>query len=243
MRLLGYWDKKSDLSARSISSRSCRSLGDCSTRSATPPATSCSSFSLGGTRTLHRRGTATVDIIAGATGQNSTTPRAGQLAGVAEPLWSFTAHDSEQMHAVETRGPHSFEYLGSFRSGSQIQGGFEFPIFGDSYFTGSGAQIGPYEIINGRAFDPPRPGYFRPSIVVRCANIDGEYRPSLERTDTSRYHGGDLADEIAALISLALAVRMQAGSVNRQFGSFSSPGQPIGWDQKPWPEAGEAARG
>jgi hypothetical protein len=137
---------------------------------------------------------------------------------------------------TEPRGPHSFEYLKSFRNGSRLEGGFEFPIFGDAYFTGYGAQLGPYEIINAGAIEH-RPGYFRPCIVVRCSAISGEYQPSLERTDTSRYHGGSLTDEIAALISLSLGVRMQAGDVNREFYTFSSPGRPIGWHLKPWPES------
>lgn len=135
-----------------------------------------------------------------------------------------------------TRGPHSYEYVKSFKAGSRLDGGFELPIFSDAYFTGMGAEIGPYNVINAGAFEH-RPGYFRPCIVLRCSAISSEYQPSLQRTDTSRYHGGALSDEIAALISLILGVRMQAGEVNRELDNFSSPGRPIALGLKPWPES------
>ena len=140
------------------------------------------------------------------------------------------------MIPTDERGPHSYEYLKSFRSGLQVNGGFECPFFSDAYFTGYGVEVGPYELINAGAIEH-RPGYFRPAIVLRCAAVSGDYRPSLERTDTSRYHGGMLTDEIAALVSLCLGVRMQAGAANREFDTFSSPGRPIAWDLKPWPES------
>jgi hypothetical protein len=141
------------------------------------------------------------------------------------------------MPSTEPRGPHCYEYLRSFRSGSQTEGGFEFALFGDSYFTGWDAVLGPYHVLNYGAFTDHRPGYFRPCVLVRCSAISAEYRPSFERTDTSRFHGGMLTDEIAALISLILGVRLQAGKVDREFYNFASPGMAIGRELKPWPES------
>jgi hypothetical protein len=135
-----------------------------------------------------------------------------------------------------TRGPHSYEYLKSFKNGSQLEGGFELPLFSDAYFTGWMAEVGPYEVINTGALEH-RPGYFRPCLVLRCAAISNEYRASLEKTDTSRYHGGGLGDELAALLSLILGVRLQAGAVNREFDSFVSTGRPVNLELKPWPES------
>jgi hypothetical protein len=42
----------------------------------------------------------------------------------------------------------------------------------------------------------------------------GEFK---NKTDTSRYHGGDLADELAALISLTLGICPKAGGERRIF--------------------------
>lgn len=50
----------------------------------------------------------------------------------------------------------------------------------------------------------------------------------LEKTDDSAYHGGNLDDEIAALLSLLLGIRLMKGSVTREFGSRIDPrGLPV----------------
>jgi hypothetical protein len=82
-----------------------------------------------------------------------------------------------------------------------------------------------------------RPGYFRPAVILRCLtpelNVLG--RSHINETDTSRYHGGEFVDEVAALVSLALGMRLQAGGINRQFDDVNSPGRPIGWQWEPPP--------
>lgn len=55
-----------------------------------------------------------------------------------------------------------------------------------------------------------------PSIVLRTANhLASDYEVSWEKTEMTGYHGGDQSDEIAALVSLALGMRLQAGGLTR----------------------------
>lgn len=50
----------------------------------------------------------------------------------------------------------------------------------------------------------------------------------MTKTDDRRYHGGDLADEIASIISLCLGIRLKSGDANRIFGTGGDPkGIPI----------------
>jgi hypothetical protein len=53
----------------------------------------------------------------------------------------------------------------------------------------------------------------------------------MSRTDQAQYHGGNLADELAALASLILGVRMKAGGITREFvPSGDAKGRPVAWD-------------
>ena len=60
--------------------------------------------------------------------------------------------------------------------------------------------------------------------------------PDMSRTDESLYHGGDLVDEVAALASLALGIRLVSGGVSREFGMDNDPyGRPCEWAREPKP--------
>lgn len=105
-------------------------------------------------------------------------------------------------------------------SGDELQLTEEFPLFSDSSFTGeiTSGELGPYSILNTvpveRAF-----GVMRPALVLR---VDGHLDPvaasgfDSDREDDT-YHGGTLADEIAALVSLGCGVRAWAGGSTRTF--------------------------
>ena len=45
----------------------------------------------------------------------------------------------------------------------------------------------------------------------------------MTKTDTSQYHGGWLVDEIAALLSLCLGIRIKAGGQTRIFEEGKDP--------------------
>ncbi|HTD36268.1 MAG TPA: hypothetical protein VK669_02045 [Candidatus Limnocylindrales bacterium] len=130
-------------------------------------------------------------------------------------------------------GPACYEYLKAFRENSSI-GAFEAPLFTDATVIGE-YMSGPYILLNPVAANS-RPGYFRPAIVLRIEAVPTNVRMPMDATDTSRYHGGGLIDEVAALVSLSLGMRLRAGAVDREFG-LADRGRPIAFQLEPWPES------
>jgi hypothetical protein len=58
---------------------------------------------------------------------------------------------------------------------------------------------------------------------------------ALDKVSSSNYHGGGLADEIAAILSLLFGCRIQAGRLSREFSSDNLLGQPMFLYEKPEP--------
>jgi hypothetical protein len=114
---------------------------------------------------------------------------------------------------------------------------YEFPLFSDAWFTGEiPSGLGPYAFLNlinvRRRF-----GLARPAVVLRVEmHLSSDELPDMSKTDHGQYHGGTFADEIAAVGSLLLGVRLKAGGVSRVFEAKGDPrGRPIAWDQQPEP--------
>jgi hypothetical protein len=98
----------------------------------------------------------------------------------------------------------------------------EFPLFTDAWIDGE-INLGPYGFLNARA--SPTAGTVRPGIVLRYA-IHKEFDYSdLKKTDAEQYHGGTVQEELAALASLAMGIRLRAGMMTR---SFEPGGDPLG---------------
>ena len=56
-------------------------------------------------------------------------------------------------------------------------------------------------------------GRLNPSITLRVA-IHSEFEhPPTDKSNTRLYHGGRLCDEVAALFSLSLGIRLKAGPI------------------------------
>lgn len=102
----------------------------------------------------------------------------------------------------------------------------EFPLFSDSYITGEiNDDRGPYQFLNLIPY-VNGPGVINESIMLRVAwFIDGRGIYGV-KTDYSKYHGGWANDEIAALASLRLGIRLKAGEEVRRFGSYNT--DPLG---------------
>jgi hypothetical protein len=60
-------------------------------------------------------------------------------------------------------------------------------------------------------------------IDVHIRKDDYAHLADLEKTDDAAYHGGDLNDEIAALLSLLLGIRLMPGSITREFSHGFDP--------------------
>lgn len=111
-------------------------------------------------------------------------------------------------------------------SGKPWQHIFEYPLFSDSQFIGEITEgLGPYQIINNLAMMSRGP-----ALTLRIQQHLEFQTPQMQVTQDEHYHGGSESDELAALLSLCLGVRLKAGSASRLFSRNSDPmGRPIGW--------------
>jgi hypothetical protein len=126
--------------------------------------------------------------------------------------------------------------------GKPCQETVEALLFTDTWITGEIPEVGPYALLNTIAHANIHPGrILRPAVVMRVAHhydpaTDAAYLSPMEN-DFEHYHGGDYLDEMAALASLFLGVRMKAGSVNREFrGGQDRFGRPVQFGGKPDPQ-------
>lgn len=102
----------------------------------------------------------------------------------------------------------------------------EYPLFSDSNITGQvNDELSPYNFLN--LISPLNsPGIINESIMLRLAWFINENGGHGVKTDYSKYHGGWATDEIAALASLRLGIRLKAGDQVRIFGAYSN--DPLG---------------
>ena len=113
----------------------------------------------------------------------------------------------------------------------------EYPFYSDAHITGEFREgLGPYSFLNTV---PGRDGLgiVNAPIVLRAAIHLPDYQPPDKwKTDESLYHGGRWEDELAALTSVALGIRIHAGGISREFEPGQDPyGQPCEWQYEPKP--------
>ncbi|MBF2087822.1 MAG: hypothetical protein IGR80_02570 [Synechococcales cyanobacterium K44_A2020_017] len=106
----------------------------------------------------------------------------------------------------------------------------EIELFSDACFRNTEVEHGPYLVMNAEPFPPIEPRQsMHGRLILRCEHyLDSSQDPTIHprNTDTSRYHGGTLRDEIAALCSLCMGVRLKAGGVVREFSYGNKYGKP-----------------
>lgn len=136
------------------------------------------------------------------------------------------------------RGPAAWRHAAAF-NGAEHRARVEVMLYGDNIITAQLLEgIGPYQFLNPVAAgrQPPFP------IVVLRAVLDADdggpvallENNEIAPTDVSTYHGGDLFDEIAALVSLTLGVRCRPGGITRKWGVEDDPlGRPYEYDHRP----------
>jgi hypothetical protein len=126
----------------------------------------------------------------------------------------------------------SFENWKAFLEKKPTGYAYEIPLYSDAtlgFFDRLSA--GPYHFLRSSPSNTCEEP-FRTVMVMRV-NVhirqEGfESLADLEKTDDSAYHGGDPDDEIAALLSLLLGIRLMKGSVTREFDSRYDPrGTPV----------------
>ncbi len=113
----------------------------------------------------------------------------------------------------------------------------EILLYSDVNFVADAKDVGPYSFLNALAFGGIRAeSKLKPSIALRFQHCIPNSRPDMSSSSFNHYHGGTEFDEIAAVTSLELGCRIQAGPVTRRFEPDGDPlGQPwqIEFDQIP----------
>ncbi|MBM7843784.1 hypothetical protein [Herpetosiphon giganteus] len=125
-------------------------------------------------------------------------------------------------------GPISYRNWKYALSNFPKTGGFEFPLFTDAHITSQLTDgIGPYKLINTIAIG--RSKATRPSIILRTDIHINEPLPDMNKTNIDAYHSGYFQDEITALVSLCMGIRLKAGGETREFESDDLIGRPIAY--------------
>ena len=135
-------------------------------------------------------------------------------------------------------GPPIYENWRAFDEHSPKLASFEYPFFTDARIVGADADFGPFKLFNPLAPEGPTETA-RPALVLRYhlfINMMMYHERASENTDVNLYHGGQVTDEVAALISLTSAMRLKAGGESRRFEGEDLAGRPIAIDPRKEPQ-------
>lgn len=116
------------------------------------------------------------------------------------------------------------ENLIAFKSAGDQQGPTaEYPIYSDRSLVGeTNITQSPYQLHNAVFIEGQgRVGITAVLRLTSCLAYQGG--TSTERSDVATYHGGWLPDEVAALSSLILGIRLKSGPANRIFNQIVDP--------------------
>jgi hypothetical protein len=149
-------------------------------------------------------------------------------------------------------GPWGYQNWRAFLSGLPEQSAQEHIVFSDAHLTGHyRTSDSPFQLINMIALPDDRV-LSRPAAVLRSSihldlstdtissglvELSAAYEKSKNEgkkapsSDVSRFHGGHMQDEIAAIASLALGIRLSAGGLSREFRGDDPRGTPVAYEK------------
>lgn len=122
------------------------------------------------------------------------------------------------------KGPLAYANWKAAEAGIPSSRAVEFPLFTDALIVGEmPSGLGPYQIFNNLSVTKRQP--FAPFLTLRVEYHLGDQGMLMDKdkTDTESYHGGLLSDEIAALVSLCLGIRLKSGGRTRWFEPGADP--------------------
>jgi hypothetical protein len=119
--------------------------------------------------------------------------------------------------------PQSWSNWNAFLGGAKPTCAEEFELYSDSIIHGAERDFGPYRVINLMVGLRRETAIARPVVTLRIGHVTTA-NPRPEDAE----HGGRHPDEIAALISLLLGVRLQAGGSRRFFAFANQDRDPLG---------------
>lgn len=138
-------------------------------------------------------------------------------------------HDMRKRNRVAQPevGPDGYANWRCAKRGMPLVETLEVALYTDAQLVGHGS-FGPYMVINTIPTD--RQEQLQMAAVLRLSwHIPAcDLPPDMTRSNQETFHGGGLPEEVAALISLALGIRMQPGGVIREFLDPDDPrGTPV----------------
>ena len=141
-------------------------------------------------------------------------------------------------------GTPAYDNWRAFLENEPLLGSFEYLFYTDAWLTGEvSTGLEPYRFLNLVPIEHHR-GRVRAAVALRLSSHVDFETPSMKKTDQSRYHGGWMTDELAALASLKCGVRFRAGGMTRIFGANGDPqGRPVAYDFRPEPTLSIGIRG
>lgn len=105
---------------------------------------------------------------------------------------------------------------------------FEYPLYTDARIIDQATDgFGPCQFLNTVPFRD-EPGLVEQFLILRYNWYVSEKTQYPIETNDEVYHGGNCIDEIAALVSLCLGVRMKAGGLSRKFYPLHKDRDPLG---------------
>lgn len=141
-------------------------------------------------------------------------------------------------HEETTVLPSQLNWLEMARSleGTPPRAIHEHVLYSDAYATGDfRPPDAPYAFLNTVPM-PSTSVAINAAIVLRTKMYMTGSMPDMSQTNETLYHGGLLVDELVALASLLLGIRLHNGGMSREFGADSDPyGRPCEWDRAPRP--------
>ncbi|PAP78008.1 hypothetical protein [Rubrivirga marina] len=131
-------------------------------------------------------------------------------------------------------GSPAYRVLRASLDGVSSEIAHEYPFYSDAHVIGVASQ-GPFALLN------PARGEKNPAVPAVFLRVDypgPRYMTDLPKPEgNDHYHGGGVAEEIAALTSLELGVRLKAGSMTRRFENEEDPrGNPFTYGSSLRPE-------
>lgn len=129
-----------------------------------------------------------------------------------------------------TSGPSGYEHWKAHIAGEPLRGIVEFTLYSDAHVTSEIREgFGPFTVLNTVAIArAQRRGESLPAMVLRCSlpGYAENSLPDMSQRDDATWHAGGLDDEIAALVGLALGIRIRSGGLTREFTAEDPLGVP-----------------
>jgi len=128
-------------------------------------------------------------------------------------------------------GPRLWENWQAYDPRSPAEEAFEVALYSDADLAGR-VDDPAWPVSLMPALPPLRTGLKLTAIARIRWNTTAVY--DMTASDTASYHGGDAADEVAALVSLALGVRCRSGGITRRWlrGDLDPLGTPFEIDHR-----------